>query len=705
MSKPAVPRALDEGTKTAVRKAYEQVTQGVPGFVPRPSQRHLIATASRALGTSGGFAVAEAPTGTGKSLGYLIAGIPTAKIGKRKLVLSTATVALQGQLVSKDLPAFLAATGIEAKVALAKGRQRYLCVRDAMELAGGQTAQADLGFDLPAAGWPRPPAADEIKAVNALVSAFERGDWTGDLDEAPHPVPATLRPLLSTTSGACSNSRCAHSMRCPVLAARKDMRDADIVVANHAMVIAALELDGNADPEAQSENFLIGDPAACTFVFDEGHHLASVAIESGAARLHIGAFGRRLAKMDPVFAAPFRLLDKKKLGNRELADAHADLKRLTDAVKAFEALLQAHWVPDANEREPMWRARLGLLPDDWRTHAKALATDTGNLLEWLDAARRRVLKNEGSASNDRVTRAMGTAVEQLREAFDLFFAWGQQDPDGEAPNARWMTLGIDRGLVCHASPISAAKLLRRRLWSQADSALVTSATLSAGGNFKAFAASIGLPTDAECVSLPSPFDLDRQAVLQVPRFPVLPDNEAHPRAVADWLARELVWSRGSLVLFTSRRKMEQVYALMPETCKPDIRMQGALGKQALIDEHCAAIDAGEGSVLFGLASMGEGLDLAGEYCSTVVITQLPFAVPTEPVLATKSEWLESRGQNAFMLVSVPEATRVLTQYAGRLIRTSKDTGRIVILDRRIVEKRYGRDILDALPPFRREVEK
>ena len=230
------------------------------------------------------------------------------------------------------------------------------------------------------------------------------------------------------------------------------------------------------------------------------------------------------------------------------------------------------------------------------------------------------------------------------------------------------------------------------------------ATTGVGGNFKVFAASIGLPTDAECVSLPSPFDLDRQAVLQVPRFPVLPDNEAHPRAVADWLARELVWSRGSLVLFTSRRKMEQVYALMPETCKPDIRMQGALGKQALIDEHCAAIDAGEGSVLFGLASMGEGLDLAGEYCSTVVITQLPFAVPTEPVLATKSEWLESRGQNAFMLVSVPEATRVLTQYAGRLIRTSRDTGRIVILDRRIVEKRYGRDILDALPPFRREVE-
>lgn len=703
MSKPAVPRVLDEAAKAAVRQAYEQVAGGIAGFVPRRSQRSLIATSSRALGASGGFAVAEAPTGTGKSLGYLVAGIPTAKIGKRKLVLSTATVALQSQLVSKDLPAFLAATGIEARVALAKGRQRYLCVRDAMELAGGQAAQSDLTFDIPAAGWPRPPQPDEVKAVNALVAAFEQGHWNGDLDEAPHPVPDVVRPLLSTTSGACSNSRCAHSLRCPVLAARRDMREADIVVANHAMVIAALELDGSADPEAQSENFLIGDPAACTFVFDEGHHLASVAIESGASHLHMGAFARRLAKMGPVFAAPFRLLDKRKLGNRELADAHADLRRLTDAVNAFDRLLQAHWVPDFNEREPMWRARLGVLPDDWRLHANALAGDTTSLLEWLDATRRRLLKGDGPVADERVTRAMGTAVEQLREAFDLFHAWGQQDPAGDPPHARWMTVAHDRGLVCHASPVSAARLLRRRLWSQADSALVTSATLSAGGDFKAFAASIGLPPEAECVSLPSPFDLERQAVLQVPRFPVLPDHDSHPAAVADWLARELDWSKGTLVLFTSRRKMDQVFALMPDARRPRIRVQGAMGKQALVDAHCAAIDAGEGSVLFGLASMGEGLDLAGEYCSTVVITQLPFAVPTEPVLATKSEWLESRGQNPFMLVTVPEATRVLTQYAGRLIRTQHDTGRIVLLDRRIVEKRYGRGMLDALPGFRREV--
>lgn len=705
MSPPNPTRTLDDEAKSAVRDAYEKVSTGLSGFVPRRSQRSLIATSSRALGSSGGFAVAEAPTGTGKSLGYLIAGIPTAKLGKRKLVLSTATVALQGQLAAKDVPAFLEATGLDAKVAIAKGRQRYLCVRDAMDLAGGQTAQMDLSLEIPLAGWPHPPKPTEIKAVQLLMDAFEKGGWSGDLDEAPVAIPDTVRPLLSTTSGACSNSRCAHAFRCPALTARKAVRDADVVIANHALVLAALELDGQADADAPAENFLIGDPAACTFVFDEGHHLASVAIESGAARLHVGAFARRLSKMMPVFAAPFRLLEKDKVGNRELADAHADLQRLSDAVKAFDLRLQNHWIPDFNEREPMWRAPMGRIPEDWRLDALALASQTAGLLDWLDGARRRVLKKEGPKSHETVTRAMGQAVEQLRDADALFAAWGRPDREGEPPHARWMTVGLDKAPVCHASPVSAAGLLRQRLWSKADSVLVTSATLSAGGNFKPFAASVGLPDDAECTSLPSPFDLHRQAVLQVPAFPVMPDNERHPQAIADWLSRELDWRAGSLVLFTSRRKMEQVEALMPASRRAQVRVQGAMGKQALLDAHCAAVDAGEGSVLFGLASMGEGLDLPRDYCSTVVITQLPFAVPTEPVLATKSEWLESRGQNPFLLVTVPEAIRVLTQYAGRLIRTQDDTGRIVLLDRRVVEKRYGRDILDALPPFRREIER
>jgi ATP-dependent DNA helicase DinG len=136
-----------------------------------------------------------------------------------------------------------------------------------------------------------------------------------------------------------------------------------------------------------------------------------------------------------------------------------------------------------------------------------------------------------------------------------------------------------------------------------------------------------------------------------------------------------------------------------------VRAQGSLGKSQLVAEHCADIEAGKGSTLFGLASFGEGLDLPGKLCETVVITQLPFAVPTDPVGATYAEWLESRGRNPFLEVSVPEATRLLTQYCGRLIRNETDQGRIVLLDRRVILKRYGAGMLRALPPFQRVIER
>ncbi|MDN5924540.1 MAG: ATP-dependent DNA helicase DinG, partial [Xanthomonadales bacterium] len=204
----------------------------------------------------------------------------------------------------------------------------------------------------------------------------------------------------------------------------------------------------------------------------------------------------------------------------------------------------------------------------------------------------------------------------------------------------------------------------------------------------------------------SPFDLSAQAQLHVPHMHVMPqERDAHADAVSDWLEQCLDWDAGNLVLFTSRRKMQHVLQRLPIAMVRKIRAQDSVNKSQLLAEHRAAIEAGKGSTLFGLASFGEGLDLPGKLCETVVITQLPFAVPTDPVSATYAEWLESLGRNPFLEVSVPEATRVLTQYCGRLIRNETDHGRIVLLDRRVVVKRYGERILNALPPFRRVIER
>ena len=206
------------------------------------------------------------------------------------------------------------------------------------------------------------------------------------------------------------------------------------------------------------------------------------------------------------------------------------------------------------------------------------------------------------------------------------------------------------------------------------------------------------------VALGSPFDLPNQAELIVPPFPVTPDDrEGHPREVAFYLERELDWSKRSMVLFTSRWKMEKVAELLAPRRRIRVLVQGDGNKSELIAEHLRRTAAGEGSVLFGLNSFGEGLDLPGEACTTVVITQVPFAVPTDPQTATLSEWIESRGLNSFNLVAIPHALRMLTQFAGRLIRTSSDSGRVIILDSRLLTRRYGRRIIDALPPFRRVI--
>src|SRR5690606_18653975 len=180
------------------------------------------------------------------------------------------------------------------------------------------------------------------------------------------------------------------------------------------------------------------------------------------------------------------------------------------------------------------------------------------------------------------------------------------------------------------------------------------------------------------------------------------DREGHPKAVAEWLAHELDWSKGSMVLFTSRWKMDKVAELLPASRRAAVQVQSA-NKAQVVAAHLERVAAGKGSVLFGLNSFGEGLDLPGEACTTVVITQVPCAVPTDPQTATLGEWLESRGLNPFTLIAIPHALRTLTQFAGRLIRTSTDTGRVIILDSRLLTRRYGKRIIDALPPFRRVI--
>lgn len=705
----ATPRALTDALKADIRDAYAKLQANTPGFSTRRSQSQMIALVSRALATSGGIGIAEAPTGVGKSLAYMTAGVPIALATKKKLVISTGTVALQSQLVERDIPAFLAATGIEATVALAKGRTRYLCTRNAAELHGessqtGMFGDAPLGVDeggdYEAQLYDRPLAPHETDAARRLLEAHADRLWDGDLDAAPEPVSPALRTRITTPASGCAGRRCSFAQQCPVLKARNNVREAQIVVTNHALLLSSLSLG-----DVENGQPLLAAPADMLLVLDEGHHVASVAIDQGAATLPLGDMARRVSRLQILIAGAYRLADKDKIGTLLPNEAIELATRVSKALKAFRLEIDSVWRPEPDARDPMWRAVNGRLPEAWQPAIETLGEDTRALFNWVHAAQTLVARSkQDDPARERLQRSLGMALEMVEQQHDLWSGWRREDREGQPPFARWITANRDGDLICHCSPVSAAQVLRQLLWKDIDSVVMTSATLTGGGDFQSFAIDTGLPDHAEMASLPSPFDLRKQAQLIVPNFPVTPDDrEGHPKAIAEYLVRELDWKKGSMVLFTSRWKMEKVAELLPAARRAQVQMQTSTNKSQVVAEHLKRVAAKDGSVLFGLNSFGEGLDLPGEACTTVVITQVPFAVPTDPQTSTLSEWLEGRGLNAFNLIAIPHALRTLTQFAGRLIRTSSDTGRVIILDSRLISRRYGKKILDALPPFERVI--
>ncbi len=692
------PRALNDELKAGIRDAYAKLQANTPGFSTRRSQSQMIGVVSRALSHSGGVGVVEAPTGVGKSLGYLTAGVPIALATKKKLVISTGTVALQSQLVERDIPNFLKATGIEATVALAKGRTRYLCTRNAAE-AHGDGAQEGM-FDDEQPLFDRPLAPIEMDLAQSLSKAFLEGRWNGDLDNAPETISNTLRSRITTPASGCAGRKCAYSAQCAVLRSRNTVREAQIVVTNHALLLSALSIG-----ESDNGQPLIAPPSDMLLVLDEGHHIGNVAIDQGAASLALDEMAKRTGRLQVLIAASYRAVDKDKLGNLLPNEAIEAAAKVSKQLKAFRDVIDRSWRPDPSAQEPMWRAPNGRLPDIWMPDIEAIADDTRALFNWAHAALTQVAKGKPEdAARERLQRNLGMALEMIEQQHNLWTGWRREDKEGQPPTARWITLSRDGDLILHGSPVSAANVLRKLLWDEVDSVVMTSATLTGGGDFQALAIDNGIPAEAEMVSLASPFDLPNQAQLIVPAFPVTPDDkEGHPREVAKYLVKELDWGKGSIVLFTSRWKMEKVAELMPAAQRKQVLVQGETAKQKMIDEHLRRTSAGEGSVLFGLNSFGEGLDLPGEACTTVVITQVPFAVPTDPQTSTLSEWFESRGLNAFNLIAIPHALRTLTQFSGRLIRTSTDTGRVIILDSRLLTRRYGKRIIDSLPPFKRVI--
>ncbi|MDY6890345.1 MAG: ATP-dependent DNA helicase DinG [Pseudomonadota bacterium] len=701
---------LSEAQKKEIQEAYSRFLKS-RGLTARSAQKQMIAAVARTLAGADvppseteqrvpAIAVVEAGTGTGKTVAYLLAAIPLARAQERKLVLSTATVALQEQLINKDLPEIEAHTGLSVHYRLAKGRGRYLCLNKVESHLEQQSLLGQMALYEDEAAQQLTP--DLLQRYQQLLDSYAAGQWDGDRDTLTDALDeASWRPLTSDHR-QCSNRRCLNFSACPFYRARERLEAADVIVANHDLVLADLALGGGA---------ILPEPEKTIYIFDEGHHLADKASGhfafgarlDGSRRL-LRSAQKQLAQLLSDSGAPARLVGP-------VERLHAPFEAMESALEQLELLLRPLLVEGGKAR---YRFPQGEVPESLREPcldlgqaAERAQQPLEQLVELLKEAMEGGLAEIPRALAERWFPPIGSLWGRVQQIAWLADAYARPDPEGSSPTARWINrlespAGED--LELRSAPVSAADTLAEHLWSSCHAAVITSATLTALGRFDRLLDTLGLPPDTPALRLGSPFDYPRRGVLQVPAMRTDPSQpEAHTDEVLEYLAAELPSVTAALVLFSSWRQMRAVLDRLDESIKNSVLAQGQFSKQETLRLHRQRVDQAQRSIIFGLASFAEGVDLPGGYLTDLFITKLPFSVPDDPVDATMAEWIERRGGNAFVEWTVPAASMRLTQAVGRLLRTEQDHGRVVLLDRRVVTRRYGRQLLDSLPPFRREI--
>lgn len=728
--------ALADDTKQQIQQGYRDVLAG-KDIRARYGQRLMIAEIARYMGditendgqrTSPPSAcVVEAGTGTGKTLAYLIAAIPVARALGKTLVISTATVALQDQIVHKDLPDLKKHSKMDFSWTLAKGRGRYLCMsRLETRLHDEGNGDSDT-MPLFLLDGPKHEEPGTRAFFEEMLASYGSRTWDGDRDHWPDQIPDDIWRQVTTDHRQCTNRHCSYFDSCAFFDARKDLDDADIVVANHDLVLADLALGGGA---------ILPEPENALFIFDEAHHLPDKALNHFAASVPLNAtrqwlkqLSQALGKMQP-YLAPSTLaaktIDRVSHASREVDVA------LTEVYDDAEQ--NTGWEFSEERRSAQWRYPEGELPEALAELAANARLVTANLVRQLGVLADELQKAFDERKEHEVDRdtaeswypVIGSFHARSEEQLRLWAAWceptaakpGEKDggeEDAQKPRARPKSPPAARWAVrqrwdhaeditLYSSPVLADNLLYSRLWSRAYGAVLTSATLTALGRFDRLQARAGLPEGSRFLVVPSSFRYAEMATVEVPAMTALPTDDAFTDALVSRLPDLWAGEKATLVLFTSRRQMQLVRdALAPEY--PDLIItQDDMAKGEVLRQHCARVDEGRPSVLFGVASFAEGIDLPGKYLGHVVITRLPFSVPDDPIEASLAEWVTQRGGNPFMEITVPDASIKLVQAVGRLLRTEQDTGRVTILDRRIVARRYGQLLLDALPPFRRIIE-
>jgi ATP-dependent DNA helicase DinG len=616
----------------------------LPAYEHRPEQLQMARAVERAFNERS-YLLAEAGTGTGKTLAYLVPAL----LSGRRVIVSTATKTLQDQIFFKDLPLLKERMGLKFEAAYLKGRGNYLC----QHRFGSFSKDPTFGSREEVRHWP---------SIQAWAGRTE----TGDRAELELPENFSAWSRLSATADTCLGTKCPLYEPCFVTRMRREAESADLLVVNHHLFFADLALRGAG---RRNEGVL---PLYEAVIFDEAH-----ALEDAAS----GYFGcsvsnHRLDELarDAVAALP------------ETDSRFGTLRALAARVRTHAEVLftQAPRVLGLAGAE----GGVALKPDRMALLANP-----------LEHVRQGLAALSAFTASEREPELLALARRGAEMADELTFLEKAESTD----HVYWAE-ARGRGVFLRASPIDVARELRSRLYGGVDTVVFTSATLAAESRFDFFARRMGLYDDegvpvaeVRTLAVASPFDFEKQAALYLPTH--LPDPAAPGfiEAVAEEIIRLCEVSGGrAFALFTSLRNLERAYELAKNRLPYQVLKQGERPKQQLLEAFRELP-----SVLFAAHSFWEGVDVPGEALSLLIIDRLPFASPGDPLVAARIRQLEARGEEAFETYQLPQATLALRQGFGRLIRTQSDRGAVAMLDRRIVTKPYGRAFLESLPPAKR----
>jgi ATP-dependent DNA helicase DinG len=607
--------------------------------------------------------IVEAGTGTGKTLAYLL---PVIRSGKR-VIISTGTKNLQEQLFYKDVPflerALYGEQDARLSVCYMKGRNNYLCRKKLYDL----TNQPVLS------------GLEEIEQYRA-IAAWEKNTATGDRAElAELPEASLLWYKLDARADTCTGQKCSEWERCFITEMRRRAMESDIIIVNHHLFFAdlAIKLQAEGAPDA---GIL---PEAAAVIFDEAHELEDVAANYfgiSVSNLRIEELARDVE----------RSMERNKMLSASISGA---LGSLRDRSQFFFSLLPAGDGRFAFETRREFLEENG---DEFVAFNQALTRLSGEL-EALAQKPEEIFNFIRRAQEIQVQLGYAMESEDRNTVFWIERrgrSFPQKRHDGDKAKDNFQGR---QHVFLQATPIDVGPILRECLWSKLESAVLTSATLAVGGGFDYIRKRLGMEHAREVV-LPSHFDYQSQAVLYVP--PDLPDPRTpqFTAKAAERIRKLLEITRGrAFVLFTSYAQMNDIYQrLLGEVEFPMLR-QGDAPKSALLEEFRLTPNA----VLFATSSFWQGVDVQGDQLSCVIIDRLPFAVPTDPVVAARVKAIDAEGGNAFFQYQVPAAVITLKQGFGRLIRSLHDRGLLVLLDNRILKKQYGRTFIESLPNYKK----